>query len=142
MQQQFKIEKICKNCGHATHIMVSKKEAAFELVDTEEALGRFCAQCSERLIYTRYEGPDLDKELIVAWAADPNLYFMEQDEELLLAEEKYLDLILEAIDTVPMPLHKQNVLFEALCIIVYDNSHPEAENKDEALKQRVITEIK
>ncbi len=40
-----------------------------------------------------------------------------------------------------MSLHKQNILFEALCVLVYDHSHPEAVNKNEALKNKVITAL-
>ncbi len=58
--------------------MVSKREAAFELIDIDEALGKFCSHCSERLIYTTFERPDLDRELLREWATDLNLYLMEQ----------------------------------------------------------------
>jgi hypothetical protein len=93
------------------------------------------------LIYTTFERPDYDMELIQEWALDDNLYLMPQDEDLLLAEEKYLELVLEAIDTLLMSTYKQQVLFSALCVIVYDHSHPEAENKDEHVKQKVIAAL-
>lgn len=67
---------------------------------------------------------------------------MPQDEELLLAEGMYLDDILDILDNVPIPDQKRNSLMEALCVMVYDNSVGDDERNNEALKNRVINELK
>jgi hypothetical protein len=66
---------------------------------------------------------------------------MEQDEELLLAEEKYIDNILNILDNVALLDHKRNLLMDALCVIVYDNTIDDNKQKDEDLKERVIKEL-
>jgi len=83
----------------------------------------------------------LDYELLKEWAINPDLYLMEQDEELLLADGKYLDLILNILDTVSIPKHKTDLLMDALCIIIYDNSIDDNDNQDIDLKKKVIVEL-
>ena len=90
---------------------------------------------------TSYQTPDLDFELLKEWATNPNLHLMPQDEELLLADEKYLDNILNILDNVAILDHKRNLLMDALCVIVYDNTIDDNEQKDENLKERVIKEL-
>jgi len=66
---------------------------------------------------------------------------MPQDEELLLAEEKYLDSILNILDNEAILDHKRNLLMDALCVIVYDYSIDDNKQQDENLKERVIKEL-
>ncbi|MEI9946450.1 MAG: hypothetical protein WDN26_19795 [Chitinophagaceae bacterium] len=66
---------------------------------------------------------------------------MPQDEELLLADEKYVDMILEVLDTMSIPDHKRDLLMDALCVIVYDNTIMDNSQRDEQLKKRVIGEL-
>ena len=66
---------------------------------------------------------------------------MPQDEELLLADEQYVDMILEVLDTMSIPAHKRDLLMDALCVIVYDNTNKDNSQQDEQLKKRVIKEL-
>lgn len=141
MKDSYTIERECSNCGNKEQISVSRREAAFELVDINEVVGKNCKKCSASKFYTYYQTPDLDFELLKEWATNPELYLMEQDEELLLADEKYLDNILNILDNVSLHDHKRNLLMNALCVIVYDNSIDDNEQKDENLKKRVIKEL-
>ena len=85
--------------------------------------------------------PQLDFNTLKKWAQNENLRLTPQDEELLLADGKYLDLILKLLDTTPMPRQKSNLLIDALCIIVYDNTIDANLQRDITLKNRVITEL-
>lgn len=137
----YKIERTCTICGHNDEIMVSKREAAFELVDINNILGTTCIKCSSTSFTTAFSKPDLDLDLLIEWATNSDLYLMPQDEELLLADEKYLDIILHILDTVPIADHKRNSFMEALCIIVYDNTSQDNSERDNQLKNRVIEEL-
>jgi len=141
MKANYTIERTCSNCGNKERISVSKREATFELVDINEVLGQKCKKCSSTILSTTFERPDLDFELLKDWATNPDLYLMTQDEELFLANEKYLEHILKILDTVSISDQKRNLLMDALCVIVYDNSLEDNQQKDETLKKRVIIEL-
>ncbi|WP_192821514.1 hypothetical protein [Rufibacter sp. LB8] len=140
MKEEYTIARICSN-GHTQRIAVSKREVAFELVDINEVLGPQCGICHSITFSTSHEIPEIDLELLQEWSTNLDLYFMPQDEELLLADEKYLDMILEMLDSVQLPDHKRNVLMDALCVIVYDNTIEGNDKKDDQLKSRVISEL-
>jgi hypothetical protein len=120
---------------------VTKREAAFELFDISKALGQECKKCSSTSFTTSYQRPDLDLDLLKEWATNPDLYLMPQDEELLLAEEQYLEMILHVLDSVSIPDHKRDLLMDALCVIVYDNTNDDNSQADGLLKQKVIKEL-
>jgi hypothetical protein len=141
MKENYKIERTCSTCGHIQQITVSKREIAFELVNINDVLGDKCEKCSKTTFSLSYEKPDLDFELLKYWSTNLDLYLMPQDEELILADEKYLDMVLEILDKVEIPDQKRNLLIDALCILVYDNSIEDNSNKDDELKKRVINEL-
>ncbi|MEM9981013.1 MAG: hypothetical protein AAF734_00865, partial [Bacteroidota bacterium] len=97
-----------------------------------------CPNCDATTFSTVQTLIHLDKAILKEWATNKDLHLTPQDEELLLADELYLNLILQALDNFPLVDQKRNILLEALCIIVYDNSLEDNSHKDEALKQRVI----
>lgn len=140
-EQTYKISRECSQCGHQDEIQVTKREAAFELVDINTILGQSCKKCSSTKFSTSYQSPDLDFELLKEWATNKELFLMPQDEELLLADSKYVNDILNIIDTISIPDQKRNLLMDALCIIVYDNSMEDNAQKDIELKKRVIREL-
>lgn len=137
----YKITRECSQCGHQDEIEVSKREAAFELVNINTILGQSCKKCSSTKFSTSYQRPDLDFELLKEWATNQELFLMPQDEELLLADGNYVNDILNILDTVSIPEQKRNLLMDALCVIVYDNSIEDNSRKDNELKKRVIKEL-
>ncbi len=141
MKERYNIERTCSNCGHKERISVSKREAAFELVDYNQVLGQKCKKCSKDKFSISFERPNLDFDLLKEWSTNLELYLMPQDEELLLADEIYLDLILQILDTVTIPDNKRNLLMDSLCVIVFDNTIDDNHEKDEQLKNRVISEL-
>ncbi len=137
MTKRYFIVRTCSHCGNQEEINVSKREAAFELVDIHTILGPNCGKCNATSFSTTLEKPDLDVDLLKEWATNTDLLLMPQDEDLLLADGQYVDLILEILDHVSVPDQKRNILMEALCVIVYDNSI-EGMETDDILKQQVI----
>jgi len=146
VESNYKIERICSNCKFEEQVFISKREAAFELINISKVLGLKCPRCSEEKFTIAYYMPILDRELLAEWAKNEELYLMPQDEELLLADEQYLEIILNILDDSETLPHKKYVLLDALCIIAYDNSvsddivfNPEL---DLNLKKRVLEELK
>jgi len=87
--------------------------------------------------------PALDKELITEWSQNEELYVEHQDEELILGNGQYFELIVEALDNPETLLNKKHVLLYALCIIVYDNTVEDGLDweSDASLKNRAINEL-
>lgn len=67
---------------------------------------------------------------------------MEQDQELLLAEDKYVDLILDVVDKEGIIGGKRDLLMTALCVIVYDKLKGKKSKKDIERINNIIAEIK
>lgn len=139
-EKSWKIFRTCHDCGHADELPVTKREAAFDLVNSVISR-KYCVNCKSTSFSTGGTKPEIDAELLKEWAADNRLSFLSQDEELMLAQGDYLDIILETLDSNPRSAYKRNVLVEALCIIVYDNSSPENSKQGKQLKERVIAEL-
>ncbi len=141
MGKEYEIKRCCSKCEKIESIFISKKEAAFDLIKINEVPGSFCENCLNN-VFTRFlPTVHLDFELLKEWATDLNLQLMPQDEELFLADEIYLEMILEILDTIIIPYKKNNILIDALCIIIYDNSIDDNLQRDEKLKNRVIIEL-
>lgn len=141
MNENYQIERECNKCSHLQKINVSKREAAFELYDINKILGNVCKKCDGDKFTTKHPAKNIDFALFKEWAINPELYFMDQDEELILADEEHLDLILYTLDNIKIHKHKQDLLMDALCIIVYDNSLPINKSGDFFLRDKVINEI-
>ena len=126
-------------CGNIREIKVSKKEAAFRLKD-REIFNLKCEKCGKiRLKLLSREHPDLDKELLLEWVAHEDYAFMSQDEELILADVDNIDLILDVLDNYKILSFKRNILIQALCVIIYDNSRSQTKNLE--IVNRVATEL-
>ncbi len=145
---EYKLTRTCKDCKHIDSIELTKVEAAFELYDSSKIWKMPCSNCGS--ISCESLGQHhltLDKELLDIWGYNPELFFMEQDQELLLAEYKYFHMLLEAIDESKYLKSKIDVLVEAICILLYDNTvSPEEysykENKErESIAEKVRPEL-
>jgi hypothetical protein len=85
----------------------------------------------------------VDIDILKEWADHPELYLLDQDEDLILAEVRYVDMIVEVLDTVNTSDYKTNILMSALSVIVYENTIDEHSNyaPDIKLKNKVIKEL-
>jgi hypothetical protein len=141
LNETYKVARTCMVCGDNEELAVTKREVAFELVDINEALGQTCKMCSSTFFTTAYQQLDLDVDLLKEWATNTDLYLKPQDEELFLADEPYVNMILEVLDTTLILDHKRDLLLDALCVIVYDNSNSDNSQRDEQLRKRVVDEL-
>jgi hypothetical protein len=142
---QYYITRTCKTCGDKEDIFLTKKQKAFELYDFGKIWNQNCKICNSSECLSVSSIPiELDKELLLEWSYDNNIHLMPQDEELLIADEKYIKLILDIIDNYEILETKRKILFEALCIIIYDNIIDNSDieiKKDTELIERVTKEL-
>ncbi|WP_226163478.1 hypothetical protein [Hymenobacter terricola] len=141
--KKYVVNRKCTDCGFEVNAPLTKREAAFELFDATELFGPTCVVCGGSKSTGSFTMPMLDEELITAWAQDEGLFVERQDEELILAEGRYLEMILGALDSPLTLLHKKHVLLSALCVIIYDNAVVDGKEwkPNNSLKQRAIDEL-
>jgi predicted nucleic-acid-binding Zn-ribbon protein len=119
---EHKVIKICK-CGNRDEVELTKREAAFDLHDTKEFWDTKCSKCGKKKWFSsQVTKPGVDKELLLEWGNNTDLFFDEQSEEYILAEEKYIDLILDILDNYSIFEANRNMLVIALCLIICGNS--------------------
>ena len=111
----------------------------------EYNLKRECG--SDKAYSLQHAHPKLDKEILDIWGNDPKLFLMIQDEEIFLAEYDYFPMLLKAIDESKYPKSKIDVLIEAICVLLYDNTvapeeYSEKENRErESIAKKVRPEL-
>ncbi|MDM1298328.1 hypothetical protein HXZ94_07410 [Empedobacter falsenii] len=128
----------CKDCFHEEKIAITKIEAAFDLYDSKALWEKPCLSCSSVAKQSMtYSKSKLDKELMELWLKNDNYHFLEQDEELLLAEIENLELILFALDHENISENRELTLVETLCVLIYDNHANEEElSEDDKVKRK------
>jgi hypothetical protein len=137
INHQYSLTRQCKNCSNEDKFFFSKREYAFELYDTQSIHHAECTKCqSTQSASVVFDVMMLDKEILLEWAFNQKYVLIYQDEQLFLAEEYYLDMIVDVLDNYEILAYKRNVLFEALCIIIYDN-HDGSTDESRLLIQKV-----
>lgn len=134
-------ERRCKDCGNVDIFPLTKMEAAFWLYNTKKIWNTPCKKCSStNCASTKHPSVRIDQELLDIWGNDPKLYFLSQDETLIISEVNYVPLLLQAIDKGDYLKDKIDVLIEAVCVILYDNSADlEEYSKEERRKMAEIS---
>lgn len=139
-QMKYKLTRTCKDCKNVDSIELTKVESAFELYNSNTIWKSSCTNCgSTNCESLGHHHPTLDKELLDMWGNNPELFLMEQDQELLLAEYDYFTMLLEAIDESKYLDTKINVLIEAICVLLYDNTvSPDEYSQKENNEREII----
>ncbi|ATA90109.1 hypothetical protein CGC58_10480 [Capnocytophaga stomatis] len=121
-ENTYTVTKTCQ-CGNKDSFPLTKIEAAFELFDDKRLWKETpCSKCgSTKTVSVSHSFPKIDQELFTIWSENPDYYFIEQDEDLMLAEMDNLDLLLDAFDNPSFPTEKKYVVVSALCVLLYDN---------------------
>lgn len=120
---KYYVTRTCKDCKNQDSFEFTKIEAAFSLYNSNKIWNSACSKCnSKKYSSVGYSRPKIDKELLDIWGANPNYYFMDQDEDIIIADIDYLNLFLDAIDNNYYPKRKTDILIAACCIILYDNT--------------------
>lgn len=137
---EYKLTRTCKDCKNIDSIKLTKIESAFELYDSSAIWKTPCSNCgSINCESLGHHHPKLDKELLDIWGNDSELFLMEQDQELLLAEYDYFPMLLNAIDESKYLDTKIDVLIEAICVLLYDNTvSPDEYSQKENNKREII----
>lgn len=136
---KYEYTRICK-CGEIEKIEVNRKEAAFGL-KLHEIYSLICKKCGNiKFNSLSHPNVEINKEILLEWGNNLNYYFMEQDEDLMLAEENNIELILDVLDNHRILKEKRNILIGVLCVMIFDNSENYSNNKE--LVDRVSIELK
>lgn len=136
---KYQYQRTCK-CGNVDSIEVTRREAAFGLKE-KEIWYQPCSKCGRKdFAFLSHPQTEFDMDLLLEWGNNADYYFMEQDEELLLAEEHYIDMILDVLDNHQILYKKRKVLIEVLCVIIYDNTISDDGNQH--IIDRVAEELK
>lgn len=108
----------CKKCKHRQRYDYPKREVAFGLHNDDPF---HCSNCNyDTSDYGEVHCNKLDGDIMSEWIVNPDVYLLEQDEELFLADVNYLDLLLKYLDDKRTLREKKIILLEALCVIIYD----------------------
>lgn len=119
---EYKISKTCKRCKNIDYFPLTKIESAFDIYDEKKLWETPCNKCGIVDVESiSFEKPNIDSELLNIWGNNPNYYFMEQDEELIISDVENYNEILKIIDENSFPEYKISVLVESLCTLLYDN---------------------
>lgn len=142
---EYQLSRTCKDCGNIDTFPLTKVEAAFELYNSNEIWNLHCSKCASTECQSTYQNkPDIDRELLDLWGNDPTLFFMEQDEDLIIADIDNLHLILEVLDEKKYSKKKNSILIQSLCALLYDytispEEYSEKENEDRRKSAAKIT---
>ncbi len=128
-------------CGHTEAIEVTRKEACFNLKG-HEIWRKKCPKCGKSNSKSM-SAPfvEIEKDLLLEWGNNENYRFLDQDEDLILARESYIDLILDVLDNHQILQNKRNILIGALCVIIFDNVETD-DKPNQDLIDRLIKELK
>lgn len=119
---EFLAHKQCKKCRNIDKYSLTKIEAAFSLKD-DFIYNQACSKCGDKnyINYSR-DLVAIDQELLDIWGNNLSYQFLDQDEDLLLADMQYMPILLNAVDNNIYPQEKLNIIILALCILLYDNT--------------------
>lgn len=144
----YNLTRTCKNCKNVDSFSLTKVESAFGLYDSSAIWKTPCTNCNSTECQSLgHQHPVLDKELLDIWGNDLELFLMDQDQELLLADCDYFPMLLAAIDESKYPKSKIDILIEAICVLLYDYTVSSDElgeqenNERESVAEKVRPEL-
>lgn len=139
---EYYVYRSCYDCRQEEKIGVTKVELAFSYYRDKMLSKRPCPHCVALAGGSLgYSMVALDQELLDLWGNDSRLSFLEQDEDLVLADILYVPMMLEALDRRKYKKHKLRTLVSALCVLVYDNLGAAGTKKDAAKRQQVLDTV-
>lgn len=141
MNNKYTQNRVCENCKFEDERTISSIQASFD--ETRDWLEP-CNKCGNET-FTSFSSsfPLLFRESLEEREKNLDLHYMTQDEEIILADEMNLDLIVEFLESPNILDEKRSVLLSALCVILFDNlpdedGNEEHTNKELALKVKNI----
>jgi hypothetical protein len=137
MKATFRRIKWCDRCGKKEISELDQFVAAFQ---HPNELGN-CSSCGSRFSSLSQEAPALNSALMEKWIKNDALLFSQQDEEIIMSGKENFELVLEFLDRPDALCKKKIILIASLCVNIFDNVHPEAEDVDTDLLDRSISEV-
>ncbi|SKC77672.1 hypothetical protein [Ohtaekwangia koreensis] len=138
---KYKLSRTCKDCKNVDVFELTKLQAAFSHTDDIDKFWNVnCSVCgSTNCKMINKESVKIDEELLNLWGMDSNLSFATQDEDIILADVAYFDIILNSIDDDRFLDKKIDLLTSALCILLFDNivSPEEYTSSENQQRQRI-----
>jgi predicted nucleic-acid-binding Zn-ribbon protein len=130
--------KTCSKCGFTERRQIDKYIAAFE--STREWTSP-CTQCKSTSFKSSSGTIPLpDTDLLKIWSESNDLMFLDQDEDILLAEADNFNLLSRFVQDVSFKPSKREILLSAICVLLYDNTpevSSETEECDLAIAEKV-----
>lgn len=121
--------KTCSKCGFTEKRQIDKKIAAFE---TTREWNSPCIKCKTTSFKSASVAiPPPDSELLKIWAESTDLMFLDQDEDILLAEPENFDLLASFVQDASIELSKREILLSAICVLLHDNTPEDEDDKEE-----------
>ena len=136
MEDLYLAQQICMDCNNQLATMQSKRDAAFWT--NSKLFPAICGNCGSTRFSESRSLPPYDWELVDEWRKDESLKFLDQDEDLMLAEEKYIIYLAQVIDAHDSLRSKKGTAIEALYILVYDNLPSDEEPYDEEVAKAAL----
>ncbi|GJD22809.1 hypothetical protein RIVM261_077650 [Rivularia sp. IAM M-261] len=122
--EQYEQSRTCDNCGFEETRLLNELSAAFE---ETRVWGEPCPKCGSTCFGESCSTPALSRSILEVWASNDELYFSQQDEDLVIASKDNLELILEFLDYSSTDIWKRRVLASALYVLWY-NAYPKTSN--------------
>ena len=125
MTQTFNYSWTCKNCEAVNKIVRTKYEAAFDHLPKRAP----CTQCrGTEYISAGAAMPEVDSELLEMWFSDPNLYFLDQDEDLIIANT-HLDVLKTFLQKEGRTGERAYAMGPVLAVKLYDDLFEDTEER-------------
>jgi len=132
--------KTCRKCGTKTERSLDEETAAF--VQTRQ-WSITCPNCNSKILNEGCNTPPLTYDLLKKWARNDSLQFIEQDEDIILADNNRLGLLLDIFDSDKTTEYKRGIIIQALCVLLYDNLASKEDNpeSDRKIADRIVREL-
>ena len=129
----------CSNCKKTESRNIDKKTAAFESTRKWKTP---CPHCNcNSFESSSDQTPPIDEELLKIWTQSNNLYFLDQDEDIIIAEPENFELFKKYVKDKSIHVKKRGILLSAICIILFDNT-PEDENDLEKYDLTIAVKVR
>ncbi|KAF2513878.1 hypothetical protein [Flavobacterium foetidum] len=134
---KYQLTRTCKDYQNKDVFELTKIECAFSLYNFKEIWNKECSNCFSTACYSLSKSfVAVDQEILDLWGNNEKLHLDEQDEEIILAEMDYLPLLLSSVHENKYLKRKTEILLEALCVLLYDNTVASEEFTREENKER------
>ena len=132
----YKQSKTCRLCESVEEREISTKQAAFE---STRAWKKPCKKCgSIDFLSSSFEIPDMNRDLLILWAQDESLTVLDQDEDIMLADEKNLEILESLLHEDYTLKTKKAVIISSICVVIYDNLIEDDDSNEEALEKAIL----